>query len=311
MSRTITISVTAYFLALIGTVILDAPAIAQDNITIIYEPPNKVEFQPIYQKLKDRAVLETLQRFLSPIKTMLTVKTDECHGNYYAPYQAGGPVIICYEYVSLIESVMPGEETLKSPQHYPGLLNYLGRIGPILVTREMATAGPFVQQVLHETGLAVFDKLGVPIWGRREDAADYIAAFLMLQFGTDVARKTVFGTAYFLNQWDLLYRDRFITDENYLGDIRPTVRQRYYNILCIAIGYDPIGFSSFIAIDRDQTDIDLPASRIVHCRGGLAGGRAYGTDYDKVSRGFSEYIRPSLDQKLLKEVQGTKWLPDE
>ena len=28
----------------------------------------------------------------------------------------------------------------------------------------MATAGPFVQQVLHETGLAVFDKLGVPIW---------------------------------------------------------------------------------------------------------------------------------------------------
>jgi hypothetical protein len=89
------------------------------------------------------------------------------------------------------------------------------------------------------------------------------------------------------------------------------VRQRYYNILCIAIGYDPIGFSSFIAIDRDQTDIDLPASRIVQCRGGLAGGRAYGTDYDKVSRGFSEYIRPSLDQKLLKEVQGTKWLPDE
>jgi hypothetical protein len=103
MTRTITISVTAYLLALIGTVILDAPAIAQDNITIVYEPPNKVEFQPIYQKLKDRAVLETLQRFLSPIKTMLTVKTDECHGNYYAPYQAGGPVIICYEYVSLIE----------------------------------------------------------------------------------------------------------------------------------------------------------------------------------------------------------------
>ena len=126
----------------------------------------------------------------------------------------------------------------------------LGRIGPNLITREMATVGPFVQHVLHETALAVFDNLEVPVWGRLHDAADYSAAFLLFQFGPDVARKTIFGTAYFLNQWDSTIREGQITDVNYLGDIRPTVRQRYYNLLCIAVGKDPIGFSSFIALGR-------------------------------------------------------------
>jgi len=97
-----------------------------------------------------------------------------------------------------------------------------------------------VQHVLHETSLAVFDNLEVPVWGRLHDAADYSAAFLLFQFGPDIARKTIFGTAYFLNQWDATIREGQITDVNYLGDIRPTVRQRYYNLLCIAVGKDPI-----------------------------------------------------------------------
>jgi Putative metallopeptidase len=164
--------------------------------------------------------------------------------------------------------------------------------------------------VLHETALAVFDNLEVPVWGRLHDAADYSAAFLLFQFGSDIARKTTFGTAYFLNQWDATIREGQITDVNYLGDIRPTVRQRYYNLLCIAIGKDPIGFSSFIALGRPTTPIDLPTRRIAQCRGVLTGEAAYTSDYEKVRRAFATTILPQLDKEKLKKVQGTKWIPD-
>jgi hypothetical protein len=305
-----TFIVPACVAALFGLAVYVPPALAQQNITIKYEPPKKAEYGPILERLRQRKVLETLQQFLSPLKFPLTVQTAEC-GAYYAPYKTGGPLTICYEYVDLIESILPGDKGPTSPDpDLQQMFRTLGRIGPILITREMATVGPFVQHVLHEVALAVFDDLEVPVWGRRHDAADYAAAFLLFQFGTDVARKTIFGTAYFLNQWDSVIREGQITDANYLGDIRPTVRQRYYNLLCIAIGKDPIGFSSFIAAGRNNTPIDLPTGRIAHCRGFLAGQASYSSDYEKVRRAFTAQVMPHLDQDKLKKVQGTKWLAD-
>ena len=313
MKRIVTIAATGYGLASLALAVSAVPAVAQKQISIVYEEPKKAELRPFYDKLQEMKVLETLQKFLSPLKFPLTVKTAEC-GGPYAAYKPGGPVTICYEYVDLIESVLPGDKPLKSPdKSNQNLFLGLGRVGQVLVSRDMATAGPFVEQALHEVAIAVFDKLEVPIWGRRDDAADYVAAFMMLQFGTDVARKTVYGTAYFLNELDRLSRDR-LKDENYLGDVRPTLRQRYYNILCIAVGRDPIGFSTFLAAGRAETTVDLPAGRAARCRGYTSldserpGERS---DYEKVRQAFGDIILPELDQKLLKEVQGTKWLPDQ
>jgi hypothetical protein len=309
MKRTIT--APACLAALIGlTALAPSQALAQQNISISYEKPKKASYGPILERLQKRKVLETLQQFLSPLQFPLTVKTAEC-GAHYAPYKAGGPVTICYEFVDLIESVLPGEQGPRSPDPtMQEMFKTLGRIGPNLITREMATVGPFVEHVLHETSLAVFDNLEVPVWGRLHDAADYSAAFLLFQFGPDIARKTIFGTAYFLNQWDATIREGQITDVNYLGDIRPTVRQRYYNLLCIAVGKDPIGFSSFIAVGRPNTPVDLPTRRIAHCRGSLTGEAAYTSDYEKVRRAFTTTILPQLDKEKLKKVQGTKWIPD-
>jgi len=308
MKRTITAS--ACLSALVGlTALAPSQALAQQNIAIAYEQPKKAEYGPIVDRLRKRKVLETLQQFLSPLQFPMTVKTAEC-GAPYAPYKAGGPVIICYEYAALIESVLPGEKGAPSDPTMPEMFKTLGRIGPNLITREMATVGPFVQHVLHETALAVFDNLEVPVWGRLHDAADYSAAFLLFQFGNDTARKTVFGTAYFLNQWDGVTREGQIADVNYLGDIRPTVRQRYYNLLCMAVGKDPISFSSFIPIGRPATPIDLPARRIMHCRGNIAGQASYTSDYEKVRRAFVAHILPHVDQDKLKKVQSAKWIPD-
>jgi len=313
MKRIGLIAAAACGIASIVLAVSAVPAAAQKQTTITYEEPKSKELRPFYLKLKKLAVLETLQKFLSPLKFSLALKAAEC-GGPYAPYTPGGPVTICYEYVSLIESVLPGEQaTLKSPdKSIPDLFGDLGRIGPVLVTRGMASAGPFVEQALHEVAIAVFDKLETPIWGKREDAGDYVAAFLMLQFGTDIARKTIYGTAFFLNEVDKLDRDR-LKDPEYLGDVRPTLRQRYYNILCIAVGRDPIGFSSFIAIGRAETIVDLPAGRAVNCRGGGMDSDRPGawSAYEKVRQAFVDLILPEIDQKMLKEVQNTKWLPDE
>ena len=302
-------------LALIGFALSGAPARAESKIQILYEEPKNPQFRPHYDKLRQRKVLETLQAFLSPLKLdkTLTIKTAECGGSPYAPYRSGGPVTICYEYVDLVESCLPGEKGLKSPQPFPDLFANLGRIGPVLVTRAMAAEGPFVEQALHEAALGVFDLLEVPIWGRRDDAADFLAAYLMLQFGTDVARKTVYGTAYFLNQLDMLNRSHIMDNADYLSGIHPTIRQRYYNILCIALGSDPIEFSTFIAVGRNPTVVDLPLERLASCSGTrLADARkSPGTDYDLVAAAFGELILPSVDLDLLKKVQGTKWLADD
>src|SRR5260370_9949576 len=212
------VTITAFVVTLIWLAVPGTPSLAQEQtnqINIVYEEPKKADYRPIYERLKQRKVLEILQQFLSPLKLprKLTVKTGECGGDPFAPYMPGGVVTICYEFVDLVEKAQP-----------PG---QIGAIGPQLITREMAVVGPFVEEVLHDVALGVLDMLEVPVWSRAEDAADHVAAFVMLQFGTDVARKTVLGTAWFLNVLDLALRNSTsaLSDMNYLGAIRPTVRQ--------------------------------------------------------------------------------------
>jgi Putative metallopeptidase len=199
------------------------PSALPSKVDIAYkEPPkSKPEFQPIYTKLQQKRVLEQLQQFLAPLKLKrnLEVMTAECQGSFYLPYKPQGPVTICYEFVQLIDTVADDRPW--------------GIVGSSVVTRDMFTVGPFVQEVLHNVALAVFDIQEIPVWGNAEFAADNVAAFLMLQFGTDVAMKTVLGSAFFLNQLETAAARNTL---DYLGDIRPTVRQRYYNLLCVAFG---------------------------------------------------------------------------
>src|SRR5262249_40095729 len=156
----------------------------------------------------------------------------------------------------------------------------------------------------HDVALGVFDMLEIPVWGREEDAADHVAAFLMLQFGTDVARKTVLGTAYFLNRLDNTLRNGgnlLPYDLTYIGGTPPTVRQRYYNILCMAIGSDPVSFAAFV---RSATTItDVPEWRCLPRPGEAS------REYAQVKDAFIKTILdPYVDPELLKKVNATPWL---
>ena len=106
-------------------------------------------------------------------------------------------------------------------------------------------------------------RLNTPIWGREQDAADKLAAFLMMQFGDKTARKLITGAAYFFEASDHTWSGVDFSDE------RGTEAQRYYNYLCMAYGFDPKLFGDFfkgMASAQVLTEsLTLPPSRAWWC----------------------------------------------
>jgi hypothetical protein len=272
--------------AILALVMLRAPAAgipasaqaAQGSapIEIEYVPPAKQYLRPVYERLKQRKVLEQLRDFLSPLRLPVTlrIRTLQCDDTnaYWAGRVEG--LKLCYEYVDWVERLAPAETT---PEGF---------------TPQDAIAGEFVEVTLHEMGHAVFDLFNVPIFGREEDAADQMAGFLMLQFGQDVALRTISGTAYTYQQqakqshWSrTTFADEHETDE-----------QRFYNYLCLAYGAQPATFQRFV-----DNNI-LPAKRAANC----------GREYRQIQRAFMKTIMPHVDQEVMKKVQAMQMLrPDD
>jgi Putative metallopeptidase len=255
---------------------------ANPMIDIAYVRPANPAYQPIYERVMSAKPLEQLQHFMSPLKLpqKLLVKVDQC-GAPIISRQPMGPATICYEYIDQIERYAPNS-LVTIPQ---------GRINP-----RSAILGPFVQEMLHEVSLAVFDLMQVPVWGRADDAADRLAAFVMLQFGKDVAWNTITGTAWYLSM--SAAAEPNITNER-LADVRGVVNQRYFTTLCMALGSDQgKEFMSFVPQNRTATPADIPLARAKGCRG----------EYLKHKLAFDETMLPSVDPALLKLVQGSTWL---
>jgi len=304
------ITLIAHAVGLIGLAILAGRANAQDHLKpspwatqskIIVDygaEPADAQYKAIYAAMKQQQVLERLQRFLAPLRLQhpLTVRMARCGDNVlYRPYQPGGDVTICYEFVKQVEDLAPGPDSD-------------GLIGVVVVPRAATIIGPIVEEVLHDVALAVFDNLQVPVWGRPEDAADNVAALIMLQFGTDVAQTTILGTAYFL----YVAGDKAQYTFDYVADVRPPVRQRYYNILCVAYGADPVKFSVLKAFNRNELQMDLPKGRAEGCvfrYASMSHKGEYEGEYEKLAAAFKTLILdPYVDPDLLKQVLATDWL---
>jgi hypothetical protein len=165
------VEVLAATLAVIAGVGSSSPGLAQDlqnsQVEIAYVEPSEAGYRPIYERLKQRGVLEELRAFLAPLQLpkKVAIRTEQCNG-LGGPYQAGGPVTICYEYVARLE-----ELAAKIPADARTTRG---------VARDHAVVGAFVQAVLQQSASAIFEVLNVPIWGREQDAADKLAGFLML-----------------------------------------------------------------------------------------------------------------------------------
>jgi hypothetical protein len=239
------------------------------QVDVVYTEPQDPQFRPIRDRLMRRQVLEQLRVFLSPLRLprKLLVQLDQCNAER-RPYQSGGPVTICYEYIAKIDRTAPRTE---QPDGLP---------------REMMIVGAFVQSVLHEVALATFDILELPVWGRESDAADKLAGFIMVQFGKDIALKVMVGAAWYFDATERTYNE-----SDYASETSPEA-QRFFNYLCIAYGSDPATFK--FLIDQNL----LPVRRAQRCT----------NEFYALRFAFAKTILPHVDVTLLKRVQSASWL---
>jgi hypothetical protein len=266
------IGLAAAVMAAFGSTSGNAQTIPKNpQIEIDYVAPRSEKFRGIHQRLKQLQVFEILQQFLSPLRLprKIVVKSDECGALRYV-YRPNSPVVICYEYVLAMEQAAPDSTMVPIAN---------GRI-----SKEGVIVGAFVNEVLSQMALAIFDTLNIPIWGSANDAADNTAALIMSQFGDAVAWRTLVGTSWFLAQRSYVGRG------NFSEVVQTAEAPRFYNYLCIAYAANPNAFS-FVSTD-------IPKDRLDSCH----------EDYRKLMRSFKQTILPHVDTDLLKQVRSVDWM---
>ena len=249
-----------------------------NRIEITYEEPENPAHVKIYEDLKENQVLERLQLFLSPFQLVipLEIVVAGCDGDPEAEY-GDGEILICYEFVeSLIEN-MPDKTT------------------PAGIEPSDAVHGPFIDTVLHEFSHALFDMYFTPMFGREEDAADQLAAYLYLQLGEEEARRLILGTAYNYLVIETNADDSPQTVDEFIEDSAEThslPAQRAYNLLCMAYGANPKLFADLVS------DGYLPKDRVEFCE----------EEYEQVQQAYGDLIEPHVDSDLAKEIFDRSWL---
>ena len=257
---------------------------AQANRMVVeYVPPTNPAHQALYEKLKERRVLEKLQEVFSPFRLPMELKlrTVGCDGVSNAWYQKPAPgsssppsVNVCYEYLAEIAQSLPPETT------------------PAGITPMDAMVGQFFYVFAHEMGHAMFDVLGIPVFGREEDAADDFATYLMLRFGDEESRALITGAAYSYRKY--VQGSQVTVPLAAFSDAHSAPAQRFYNLLCTAYGSDATRYGDFVEKGY------LPKSRASSCK----------REYNTTAFAFRELIAPHVDLELAKEVLGKNWLPD-
>jgi len=267
-------AVTAALVAsMMTTSAQQVPAELQNpNVEIVYKEPRTAALKPVSERVKQRRALEQFRVFLAPLRLprKLTISVDEC-GALTRDYQPQGGVTICYELVDQIEKIAAKADAS---------------------VRERVLVGAFVQAAFHETAHAVFDILQIPVWGRANDAADRLAAFIMVNFGEDVAMQTILGTAEFFRLSGRTWNG------SEFAEVNSPEAQRFFNYLCIALGGAPKSFD-FLVNPKDKEEQLLPDRRAERCQG----------EFEQVRMAFNLRIMPFVDPDILVKVRAIQWLP--
>jgi len=249
-----------------------------NSIVIQYVAPKNPAHHQIYERLREVRFLEKVQEFLAPFRLprKLLFKTEGCDGDANAAYD-DDEISICYEYIDEVLGFVPAETSPKG-------------IAPI-----DALFGPLIDTCLHEFGHALFDMLKLPVFGREEDAADQVAAYITLQLGRDTARRLIGGTAHVYMSEALAEVGGGTPKLERFANEHGTPAQRFYNLLCLAYGADP-EFSKGL-VEKGY----LPASRAEGCE----------DEYAQAERAYKTLIAPYVDSRMAKKVVNKNWLPPE
>jgi hypothetical protein len=223
-----------------------------------------------------------MKKVFTPLRLPLpvTIQTVGCDGvpnAYYERVDKTPTIKICYEYLVDIWNVMPKDSAAA------------------MVTASDAVIGQLFFALAHEFGHATFDLFDIPVFGREEDAADQFATYYMLQFGEDRAHRLITGAAFSYREYIKNYRSKPNVNVPLLAfsSDHGAPEQRFYNLLCLAYGYDAKLF------DRVATEY-LPKSRAKNCR----------FEYAAVRFAYKQLVVPHLDMDQAKNVMDAKWLDE-
>jgi len=243
-----------------------------DRFRTEYVEPDDPTHAELYAALRDARVLEKFRSFLSFIRLprILTLRLTSCDGEDNAWYDADErSITVCYEYLARVRGIAPAAPT------------------PAGVTPENAFSGPLLEVFLHEIAHALFDQLRLPILGREEDAADQLAALILLHLEPRAARDTVAGVAW---MYATDARQAKVGGAAY-ANVHSLDAQRFYNLLCLAYGAEPELFADVV---RDK---HLPEDRAEGCR----------DEYRQVAYAVRTLMRPYIDLPQRDRMLAREW----
>lgn len=249
-------------------------------ITIEYVPPKNPEHQKIYDMIKDRRVLETLQQMFSMFRlpVEVDVKTVGCDGVSNAWYERKGkrPTIsLCYEYLQELRQGMPEEKM------------------PAAMMSD-AICGQLLFAVAHEFGHALIDIFDVPVFGRQEDAADQLATYFILQFGGEQSHQMIRGAAHAYHDYvkDYAQNPKVTLPLTAFSSDHGSPEERFFNLMCLAFGYDSKLFSEVAEMNL------LPKSRAKGCD----------FEYQDLKFAVKELIHPHVDPEKSRKIFMMMWI---
>jgi hypothetical protein len=250
-----------------------APRAGTGAVRVAYEEPKDPAHRATYERLRDAKFLDPFAEVLGNLRLPrpLTLKFAGCDGEVNAWYEASDTTVtFCYEFVADFEKAAEGAAAYG-------------------VSRDDAVYGASAYVLLHECGHALFDLLQVPLLGREEDAADHVAAWILLRAGKGVARRALGGAA-----WMYKHDSARALDESDYSDVHGLDAQRLYNVLCMAYGAHPAEFAGLVEKGY------LPKDRAEGC----------GDEFGQVTFAVKKLILRSVDAKAAKrtfERHKAKW----
>ncbi len=251
--------------ALPGAAAAAAPAARTGLVKVAYEAPKDPAYRALYEQLRDHRFLDPFAEVLGTIRLPrpLTLKFAGCDGESNAWYETSDTTVtFCYEFVADFEKAAAGAEKYGIPH-------------------DDAVFGASAYILLHECGHALFNLLEVPLLGREEDAADHVAAWILLRAGKGVARRALGGAA-----WMYKHDSARAVDESDFSDVHGLDAQRLYNVLCMAYGAEPAEFAGLVEKGY------LPKERAEGCR----------DEYEQVTFAVKKLILKSVDAKAAKRT---------
>ena len=267
-----------------GAGVAAAPGPDEGPIHIQYEEPKDPSLKETYDLLKEHRGLETFRELLSPFRLPedLYIKALGCDGvpnaYFFREKNDQATIRICYEYIKEVKDNLPKEATKDGIEPHDALV------------------GQLLFALMHEFGHAAFDLYQVPIFGRQEDAADQFSTYIMLQFGGEKAHRLIKGAAYSYAGFikDLKDKPKVTVPLAAFSSDHGAPEERFYNLVCIAYGWDPQIFS--LVIEKGY----LPEHRAKVCK----------FEYGNLRFAFRKMIAPHIDMDRARQVIDKSFLPE-